>query len=222
MSENTRPGLTRQIIIDTALRLLDEVGLEGLTVRRLAVELGVQSPALYWHFRTKQELLNGMAGAVVLSAGMGPPREGESWQSWLARRARSYRRALLTHRDGARLVATATGLDPDVVRNLNAEVAAMIAHGFTPVLALRTITALSHYALGAVLQEQALQQQAPRKQAAPPAGGAPLGPLIAILDGDTEAPLVAAMQQGSSAGGDADFEHGLQTIITGTSPPGQP
>nr|BFE78795.1 hypothetical protein GCM10020093_013960 [Planobispora longispora] len=72
MGENRRPGLTRQIIVDAALRLLDEAGLEGLTVRRLAAELGVQSPALYWHFRTKQELLNGMAGVIVLSAGMGP------------------------------------------------------------------------------------------------------------------------------------------------------
>ncbi|GIH97667.1 TetR/AcrR family transcriptional regulator C-terminal domain-containing protein [Planobispora siamensis] len=225
MSKNARPGLTRQIIIDTALRLLDEVGLEGLTVRRLAVQLGVQSPALYWHFRTKQELLNGMASAVVLSAGMGPPHQDEPWQSWLARRARAYRRALLAHRDGARLLATATDLGPEVVRNLNAEVTAMLVHGFTPALALRTITTLSHYTLGAVLQEQALQQQAPREQAAPPVGGAPLGPLIAILGGDTEAPLVAAMavamEQGSSAGGDANFEHGVQAIITGTSPPGQ-
>ncbi|GIH99844.1 TetR/AcrR family transcriptional regulator C-terminal domain-containing protein [Planobispora takensis] len=211
MGENRRPGLTRQIIVDTALRLLDEVGLDGLTVRRLAVELGVQSPALYWHFRTKQELLNGMAAVIVLSAGMGPPREGESWQSWLARRARSYRRALLAHRDGARVVATATDLGPEAVGNLNTEMAAMLTHGFTPVLALRTITTLSHYALGFVLQEQA----------APAAGGAWLDPLIAVLD-DAEAPLVIALEQSPPAHWDANFEHGIQAIITGTSPSGPP
>jgi AcrR family transcriptional regulator len=47
IGEHKRAGLTRHTIIETALRLLDQVGLEGLTVRRLAAELGVQSPALY-------------------------------------------------------------------------------------------------------------------------------------------------------------------------------
>ncbi|MFI6317684.1 TetR family transcriptional regulator [Nonomuraea sp. NPDC050556] len=67
--------MTRKTLIDTALRLLD-----GLTVHRLATGLGVQSPALYWHIRTKQELLDGTADAIVQSAGMGPPQAGETWQ----------------------------------------------------------------------------------------------------------------------------------------------
>ena len=99
--ERKRAGLTRQTIIQSALRLLDQVGLEGLTVRRLAAELGVQSPALYWHLRSKQELLDGMADAIIVAAGMGPPRAGESWRNWLARRARAYRGSLLAHRDFA-------------------------------------------------------------------------------------------------------------------------
>src|SRR6266545_4694662 len=76
MGGSRRPGLTRQTMIETALLLLDEVGLDGLTVRRLAAELGVQSPSLYWHIRTKQELLDGMADTIVQAAGMGPPRRG--------------------------------------------------------------------------------------------------------------------------------------------------
>ncbi|MBB3725773.1 TetR/AcrR family transcriptional regulator C-terminal domain-containing protein [Nonomuraea dietziae] len=210
MGENRRAGLTPQKLIDAALRLLDEVGLEGLTVRRLAAELGVRSPALYWHIRTKQDLLDGMAGAIVLSAGMGPPEEGESWQDWLARRGRSYRRSLLAHRDGARVVANATGLGQEPIRRLNEELTAMLAHGFTPVLALRTITAISHYVTGFVLQEQAAR----------PPGTAPLDPLIDLLGGDVEAPLVVALREGSSAGGDAAFEHGLHAIIAGTMPAG--
>ena len=83
VQERRRAGLSRQTIVQTALGLLDQVGLEGLTVRRLAAELGVQSPALYWHLRGKQELLDGMADAIIMAAGMGPPRPGESWQAWL-------------------------------------------------------------------------------------------------------------------------------------------
>ena len=152
-------GLTRPTIVHTALGLLDQVGLDGLTVRRLAAALGVQSPALYWHFRSKQELLDQMADAIIQAAGMGPPHQGESWQDWLARRARAYRRSLHAHRDGARLVAGAQWLNPATIRTFDRELAAMVDRGFTPVLALRTISTLSYYVTGFVLQEQASPQE---------------------------------------------------------------
>jgi AcrR family transcriptional regulator len=144
MNERKQAGLTPRTIIEAALRLLDKVGLDGLTVRRLAAELGVQSPALYWHVRNKQELLDGMAETIQLANGMGPPRDGESWQDWLARRARERRRSLLAHRDGARIVANAR-LSPTVARMFDEELTAMVGRGFTPVLALRTIMAVAHY-----------------------------------------------------------------------------
>src|SRR5437867_867347 len=126
MSVTTRPGLTREAMIKAALRLLDEVGLDGLTVRRLAAELGVQSPALYWHIRNRQGLLDGMADAIIQAAGMGPPRSGESWQEWLARRSRAYRLSVLAHRDGARIVAGAYWLGPATIQTFNDELAAMV------------------------------------------------------------------------------------------------
>ena len=46
-------ALTREKVVRTALRLLDKVGLDGLTLRKLAAELRVQAPALYWHFKNK-------------------------------------------------------------------------------------------------------------------------------------------------------------------------
>ena len=134
-------GLTRPTIVHTALGLLDQVGLDGLTVRRLAAALGVQSPALYWHFRSKQQLLDQMADAIIQAAGMGPPHQGESWQDWLARRARAYRRSLHAHRDGARLVAGAQWLNPATIRTFDRELAAMVDRGFTPVLAPSCSTA---------------------------------------------------------------------------------
>ncbi|GAA1644118.1 hypothetical protein GCM10009733_046510 [Nonomuraea maheshkhaliensis] len=155
MPSDKRPGLTKQVLIDTALRLLDEVGLEGLTVRRLAAELGVQSPALYWHIRTKQELLDGMADAICRAPGMGPPRDDESWQDWLLRRARAYRATLLARRDGARVVAHARSLSQETVALFDRELAAMVERGFTPALALHTIGALTSYVNGFVLREQA-------------------------------------------------------------------
>jgi TetR/AcrR family tetracycline transcriptional repressor len=58
-AERTR--LTRAAVVDRALALADTAGLEALTIRKLATELGVTPMALYWHFRGKDELLNGLA-----------------------------------------------------------------------------------------------------------------------------------------------------------------
>ncbi|MDP9869016.1 MULTISPECIES: TetR/AcrR family transcriptional regulator C-terminal domain-containing protein [Streptosporangium] len=198
MPIDKRPGLTKQVLIDTALRLLDEVGLEGLTVRRLAAELGVQSPALYWHIRTKQELLDGMADAICRAPGMGPPRDDESWQDWLLRRARAYRTTLLARRDGARVVAHARSLSPETVALFEQELTAMAERGFTPALALHTIASLTYYVNGFVLQEQA---------AAPSPESLDRAPAV----------LVAALREGGGPIGEEAFEHGLRVFIDGTS-----
>jgi TetR/AcrR family tetracycline transcriptional repressor len=211
MCATKRPGLTRHTMIETALRLLGEVGLDGLTVRRLATELGVQSPALYWHVRNKQELLDGMADAMILAAGMGPPHDGEPWQDWLARRARAYRQSLLAHRDGARIVAGAAWLSPATIRMFNDELAAMVDRGFAPVLALRTITAISQYTNGFVLLEQAK----PHRPTDDPSHRRTA--LTDVLDGGTSAPLLVAIREGGSTTGDDAFEPGLRSLIDGTT-----
>lgn len=62
--EGDRVRLTRETVVDRALRLADADGLEALTIRKLAAELGVTPMALYWHFRSKDELLEGLAERV--------------------------------------------------------------------------------------------------------------------------------------------------------------
>ena len=54
--------LSRETVIRAALDLLNEVGVDGLSTRRLAERLGVQQPALYWHFKNKRELLTRFPG----------------------------------------------------------------------------------------------------------------------------------------------------------------
>ncbi|MBO2450829.1 TetR/AcrR family transcriptional regulator C-terminal domain-containing protein [Actinomadura barringtoniae] len=211
MSTAKRPGLTRQSIVQAALRLLDEVGLDGLTVRRLAAELGVRSPALYWHIRTKQELLDEMAEAMILAAGMGPPREDESWQDWLARRARAYRRTLLAHRDGARIVAGAAQLSAATINQFDEELTALVARGFTPVLALRTITTISLYVNGFVLQEQTRAHEE-----SPPEPDRSAG-LAQLLNAGPASTLLAALRDGGGDPSESAFEHGLGVLIDGTA-----
>ncbi|HEX8806526.1 MAG TPA: TetR family transcriptional regulator, partial [Candidatus Aquilonibacter sp.] len=60
----TTKGLSRETIVQAALELLNELGIDGLTVRALASRLGVRAPTLYWHVKNKQELLDEMATEV--------------------------------------------------------------------------------------------------------------------------------------------------------------
>ena len=63
-SDAERTRLSKKAVVDRALALADANGLDGLTIRRLAEDLGVTPMALYWHFRSKEELLNGLADQV--------------------------------------------------------------------------------------------------------------------------------------------------------------
>lgn len=98
------PRHDRQSIIDRALRLLDDVGLPDLSMRRLATELEVQPSALYWHFDSKQELLGAIADRILRTV----PDPDESIP--LARTATSIRDALLAYRDGAEVVLSTYAL----------------------------------------------------------------------------------------------------------------
>jgi TetR/AcrR family tetracycline transcriptional repressor len=207
-SEERRPSLDRATVVQTALELLKKVGLDGLTTRRLAGELDVKSPALYWHFRSKQELLDAMADALIRAAGMGPPRAGETWQEWLARRVRAYRASLLAYPDSARIVARAQQLSPAAIRAFNEELQAMVDLGFDAVQALRTITALTNYVNGFILQEQSPRQ--------PTTNGSVTHASIAeLLSEGHSAPLLVAFAKGGSPYNEASFEYGLQALIEG-------
>ena len=140
--------------IDAALALLDEGGLEAITTRKLAQKLGVESATLYWHFKNKASLLEEMASAVLAKHHSLPvPEDIAEWANWLADNARSFRRALLAHRDGALLHA---GTSPARVGGdtFRPKVAYLARVGFTEADAAMILLTLSEYTLGCVLEEQ--------------------------------------------------------------------
>jgi TetR/AcrR family tetracycline transcriptional repressor len=197
-----RKGLAPETVARAALDLLDGVGLDGLTVRRVATELGVKSPALYWHFRSKQELLDEMC-RLLLEPDMGGPRTDESWQEWLTRRAQQYRRMLLSHRDGARLVA-GSHPGPAIGRKFEAELELLTGYGLTPAQGLHAISTLSFYTTGFVLQEQASLSRRP--EVTPE--------LLATLAAETPITMAAVTATGPPTS-DRAFALGLSLIIEG-------
>lgn len=98
--------LDREALVLAAFALLEEDGLEGLSMRRLATSLRVQAPALYWHVRDKAELL-GLMARDIYAAAYAMVHPVENWRDWLRVFGRALRRSFASHRDGARLCAIA-------------------------------------------------------------------------------------------------------------------
>ncbi len=98
--------LDKGTVIAAALELLNEVGMDSLTTRKLAERLKVQQPALYWHFQNKRALLDALAEAMLAERHTRSlPEENEDWRVFLKENALSFRTALLSYRDGARIHA---------------------------------------------------------------------------------------------------------------------
>lgn len=98
-----RRTLDQPQVVRAALELLDDVGLDELTMRRLAERLGVKAASLYRHVRNKDELL-ALLGDEICGEIDVPPASGP-WQDQLRKIARNVRRGLLAHRDAARVLA---------------------------------------------------------------------------------------------------------------------
>jgi TetR/AcrR family transcriptional regulator, tetracycline repressor protein len=155
------PGkLTKESIVQAAFGLLDDAGMDGLTMRALASRLGVQAPALYWHMPSKQALLDEMATCVwrrigeviaVLPADL-------PWRELLATYAATVRTGLLGHRDGARAFSGTTLTDPGVIRRQERTFANLARQGFTVENATRGLLLLHHFTIGFCIEEQSVTQ----------------------------------------------------------------
>jgi TetR/AcrR family tetracycline transcriptional repressor len=147
--------LDKAAIVAAALDLLDETGLDGLSTRRLAAALGVKGPSLYWHFKTMGDLHDHMAEAVLVAHMPTADDLPGDWRAWLGAGARSLRRAALSRRDGARLLigSRRTGAGRQLAARAN--LARLEAAGFPHDRAVTAFLAISRYALGWTLAEQA-------------------------------------------------------------------
>ena len=151
-------NLDRQAVVRTALRVLDRTGLDGLTVRKIAAELRVQAPALYWHFKNKQELLDEMATTVFADSvrEQGMPPADLPWQEWAAQYARGLRRTLLRYRDGARMFSGRYLTDSSLYAPMETSLAKFTASGFALADAVSVLSTLYCYVVGFTIEEQAI------------------------------------------------------------------
>ena len=206
------PGLEREKVVQAALALLDEAGFDKLTLRRVADKLGVKAAALYWHFKNKQDLIDEMALYVIRG---GPPRPEQRirhmpWQDLLRQVGRTQRRALLAHRDGARLIASADLTSTPLLEGMERLLHTLHTQGFPADLALLSLINISRYTLGCVFEDQA----DPRAKEAAQTARQQL-----IQQTPDRFPVVA-QAIGELAGKRGltptrQYEHGLDLLITG-------
>lgn len=148
-----RQPLDRATIVEAALKLLDEVGLDQLSTRRLAAGLGVKGPSLYWHVKNMGELRSLMADRLLRDT-LPDAEDFPDWKTWLAEGARAYRRAALSHRDGARLLAGAQPTEARRTQRHAPNVARLQAEGFSDTEGRAVFMALARFAMGWALAEQ--------------------------------------------------------------------
>ncbi|MGW1073542.1 TetR/AcrR family transcriptional regulator C-terminal domain-containing protein [Streptomyces sp. NPDC002537] len=201
--------IDRAQVADTALRLLNEVGLEGLTLRRIAKELDVQAPALYWHFKNKQELLDEVATEMFRR--MAEPisaAEGDTWQERLTAAIREMRRHLLAYRDGAKVFSGTRFTDTSYATPVERILRDCVEAGFTPRAAARAWWTVCAYTVGHVIEEQSVY----------PTPTADRDPVYEMTDRARKLsghPLTTEAGWEFFGDLDAGYEDGLRVVIAG-------
>jgi len=142
-------------VVEAALELLDEVGLEGLSVRGLARKLGVQVGALYWHVEGKQDLLEAITDRMMRELSLSGEPEGE-WEDVVAELAHRLRGVLLSHRDGAKVFVSSFGLDPNPAEGAEVFLGTLREAGFPLELAAYAMNTVTSFVTGFVLTEQSI------------------------------------------------------------------
>ncbi|MEV7977301.1 TetR/AcrR family transcriptional regulator C-terminal domain-containing protein [Streptomyces sp. NPDC086519] len=208
MSTERRAPLDRRRVADTALRLLNETGLDGLTLRAIARELDVKAPALYWHFKDKQALLDEMATEMyrrmVASTELDP---ADSWQDRLRKSGRGLRTALLGYRDGAKVYSGSRFTGIDHAHEQEANLRVLAEAGFTLAQAVAAGLTVNAYTIGFVTEEQGVEPLPGERRE-----GYDVEERARLL---ADFPLAAAAGREIFADYDHHFEEGLEVVIAG-------
>ena len=141
-----REPLSRERILGTAVALADQGGVESLTMRKIALELGVVPMALYKHVANKDELLDGMVDVVV--GEIDPPVVGTDWKTTIRERVLSARRALLRHPWASQVIESRTDPTPTVIEYMDSMIGIFRAGGFSIDLTHHTMHAMGSRLLG--------------------------------------------------------------------------
>lgn len=146
------PGsLSRERVLCAAVRLADEGGIESLSMRKLAQDLGVKAMSLYNHVANKDDLLDGIVDIVVSEIEV--PNLGVDWKTAMRRRAMSAHEVLLRHPWSTMPLVSRVNVGPAMLRYVDATLGCLREAGFSLEMADRAWNAIDSHIYGFTLQE---------------------------------------------------------------------
>ncbi|MFE7815021.1 TetR/AcrR family transcriptional regulator [Streptomyces sp. NPDC057433] len=197
------------LIIGTALKLIDEVGIQALTLRMLADALDSGTATLYRHFDGKDELLALVADRVLGEVGI-PPEDldGLSWRETVVAAAEALYDTLRRHPHAVPLLAAQVPVGPNGLRARERLLTLLLSHGFSIGLAARAFTAIGHYVIGFAIQQHGPGTPRPEDQAQ-------LRDHYHSLDPAAYPATTAAADELTSVPLHEEFRFGLDLVIDG-------
>jgi AcrR family transcriptional regulator len=201
-----RRPLTRDAIVDAALVLLERDGMEGLSMRRLAQELGTGAASLYWHVGDKEELLSLLLDRIVGEAQV-PDPDPEHWQDQVREMARATRRLMRSRRDAAQLSMGRIPTGPHSLPVMERTLAVLAAAALPPRVIAYAADLFALY-VGAFAYEESLTRN-------PGADAAQFAEYLRSLPPE-DFPVITGLA-GDLTAGDADtrFEFGVEVLVRG-------
>jgi AcrR family transcriptional regulator len=150
-TESKRPGLTRDRVLNGAIELADEIGMEDFTIRRLAVALGVKPMTIYHYVPSKDEIIGGMVDIVFSEIEL-PANEIE-WQSAIRSRCHSAREVLGRHGWAPALMESRIDPGPATLRHHDAVLGCFRSSGFSLELTAHAYAIVDSYVYGFAFEE---------------------------------------------------------------------
>ncbi len=166
MTTEVRTPLNRERVLEAAVALADEGGIEALTMRRLAESLGVEAMSLYYHVANKERLLDGIVEAVMAEVNADVDRTDlpPDWKAGLRTRILISRNVMLRHRWAPGVIETRTSMSPEFLGYYDAIVGHFLAGGFSTDLAHHALHALGSRSIGFTQELFEPDDQAPGEE----------------------------------------------------------
>jgi len=207
--------LSGEEIVDAAIAIADQDGIDAVTMRRVATRLGSGTMSLYRHIAGREQLLDSMVDAAYTGIEL-PPGPSGPWRDDLALLARAQRRLMRAHPWLATLVGSRPPLMPAFLRCFEFALAALLNAGLEITDASNSAASINAFVVGSLLLEQAEQEARRRTGLSREAWRARNAPLVERIIASGDYPSVARfVRDAKDLDADAAFEAALGRILDG-------
>jgi AcrR family transcriptional regulator len=207
-----RVPVTVERIVSTALALIDREGLQRLSMRNLAAELGTGTTTLYRHLASKDEVLALVADEIIGEAQIERPMSDASWRQVIEDVARSLRETLVSHPNAVPLFAVSVPVGPNALRARNLVLGLLRGHGLSPKLSADVLVAVLHHVLASALLDPMVEFRVGEPSNPPTLS---LRDFYRGLAPDTYPELIELADQLTGNSPEKEFDFGLSLLLDG-------